>query len=135
SKCTPSEQFLRLCLVSSNCLFQARLVETRIGTNRTRRAEINHQHIDRTVGLRLEDKLPFEFERSAKQYGQNRCFRQQASDFFRIVVAFQYAVDACAKLNRAATYIEPFNLKGHDGIIACKAEITQPDLNVLDFDM
>src|SRR5690606_39748433 len=56
-------------------------------------------------------------------------------NFFRIAMAFQYAVYARAKLNRATTHVEPLHLKGHNSIISCEVEIAQINLNVLDFSM
>ena len=55
------------------------LVVARIGAHRARRAEIDDQHVDGSVGLGLEDELAVEFQRGAEEHGQTRSPRPEAA--------------------------------------------------------
>ena len=51
------------------------------------RGEIDHQHVDRAVGLGLQDELAVDLERRAEHCGQGHRFGKQPGNGRRIVVA------------------------------------------------
>ncbi|MNL55691.1 hypothetical protein D3C87_1791210 [compost metagenome] len=62
SKRAATKQFFGAGFASAHRFCNALCIKTCIGTYRLRRAEIHDQHIDRTVRLRLEDKLAFKLQ-------------------------------------------------------------------------
>jgi len=73
-------------------LRQPFLVIARISANGIRRAKVNDQHVDRSVGLRLEDELAIELQRCAEQYRENDRLRQKLRYRLGIVVTAQNIV-------------------------------------------
>ncbi len=52
-------------------------MEAGIATHVSRTGEIGHQHVDGSVGARLQDELAVKLERGAKHRGKGHCLPQQ----------------------------------------------------------
>ena len=85
---------------------------------RCRRAEIDDDQVDRTVGLGLHDEASLELEGGTDQRGEHHGLAQQARHRQRIVVTAQNGVEGVAEADNAAAGIELVEGEWHHGIIA-----------------
>ena len=95
----------------------ALLVEARTAAHASRRAEIDHQHPHRPVGLRLQDEAALELEHRAEHHGEHDGFPQEPRHRGGIGVAAQDGVDKRPKLHHAATHVEFLHRERQDGVV------------------
>ena len=119
------EQRLRRGFAGADQRFEAVGVETRIGAQRAGRREVGDQHVDRTVGARLQDELALELQRRAEQHRDHAGLGEQARHRLRIVVPAEYAVEQRSELDDAAARVERADLEGDDMVVAGIAEVAE----------
>jgi hypothetical protein len=105
--------------------FKAVGVIASIGAQRAGRREIGDEHVDRTVGARLQDELALELQRRAEQHGDKAGLGQKAGHRLGIVVPAENAVEQRSELDDAAARVERGDLEGDHMVFAGKAEIAE----------
>ena len=58
-----------------------------------RRTEVDNQHVNRTVGLRLEDEFAVKFQRCTKQHREHDRFGEQLRHRLRIIMTVQNVIE------------------------------------------
>ena len=93
-------------------LRNARSIEARVGAHPVGGVEVDDQHADRPVALRLQNQAAFDLDDRAQHDGEDDRLTKQLGDGRRIIVAGQDVVDQRAQPNDTATQIERGHLEG-----------------------
>ena len=87
------------------------------GADAVGRVEIDHQHVDEAVALRLQLEAPLHLQRGAEQHGEGRRLADEAGHRRRVLVLAQDVVDAGAEPHHAAAHVERLDGEGQDAVV------------------
>ncbi len=92
-------------------------VEPGIGAQPVRRVEIDHDHVDRPVGLGLELEAALELQRRAEKRGEGRRLADSARDGIRVAVAREDRVERGAEPDASAAHVQRLHGVGQHDVV------------------